>query len=251
VDLALYSRVLWRFRVIVLAGFILACILAFFSYARVSFTGGSPTISYRQGETWQSKTRLLITQPGFQIGKLSLGSAAQTFSTPGSGPPVASPQWLASLAESYVQIGNSDAVQARLAREHQVRGTMTVTPESAGPSTASGLLPVLDVNGLGPSPTDASQASQRGAKVLIAYVKQQQRLNGVARNNRVQLQVINRAEAPQILLKRKKTLPIVIFIAVMTAALGLAFILENLRPRVRAVPEEAGEEPRLRKQASA
>jgi hypothetical protein len=248
-DLALYTRVLWRFRVIVIAGFVLACLLAFLSYARVSFAGGSPKISYRQAETWQSKTRLLITQPGFQIGKLSLGNPYPTTTTPSS-TPVASPQWLASLAQSYVELGNSDAVQAMLARDHTVHGTMSVAPEYAG-QNETGILPVLDVNGLGPTAADAEHASQAGAAVFMRYFKQQEIANGVAPKNRVRLAILNKAAAPQILVKRKKTLPIVIFIAVMTAAIGLAFILENLRPRVRVVPAEVGEEPRLRKQVSA
>lgn len=250
-DLALYTRVLWRFRVLVLLGFILACVLSFLSYARVSFAGGSPKISYRESETWASKTRLLITEPGFQIGKLSLASPYPS-STTASTSPVASPQSLASLAQSYVELGNSDAVQALLMRDHTVHGTMTVTPEYAGQNN-SVTLPVVDVNGLGPTAADAAHTAQRGTAVFVAYFKQQQRLNGVPPKNRVELELLNKATptAAQILVKRKKTLPIVVFVAVMTAALGLAFILENLRPRIRAVPEEPGDELRPRKQASA
>jgi hypothetical protein len=249
-DLALYTRVLWRFRLLVVLGFVLACALAFFSYARLSFAGGSPKIGYRQAETWQSKTRLLITQPGFQIGRLSTGSPYPTSTAPKGGP-VASQGYLASLAMSYVQLGNSDPVQAMLARDRTVHGTMTVAPEYVGPSYNLGTLPVLDVEGSGPTAADAVHTSQRGAGVFMEYFKRQQILHGVAPRNRVQLQVLNTASAPQILVARKKTLPIVIFIAVMTAAIGLAFILENLRPRIRAVPAEAGEDPLLRKQVSA
>lgn len=246
-DLALYTRVLWRFRVLVIGGFILACALAFFSYARLSFAGGSPKISYRQAQTWQSQTRLLITQPGFQVGKLSPYSTSTTTSTP-----VATQGWLASLAESYMQLGNSDAVQAVLARDHTVHGTMKVAAETTGPNYNSSTLPVVDIDGSGPTGADAVHASQRGAAVFMKYITQQQISNGVTPRNRVRLQVLNEAAAAQILVKRKKTLPIVIFVAVMTAAIGLAFILENLRPRIRVVPaEEAGEDQSVRKQVSA
>lgn len=248
-DLALYTRVLWRFRVLVIGGFILACALAFFSYARLSFAGGSPKINYRQAQTWQSQTRLLITQPGFQVGKLSPGNPYANSTTPSA--PVASQGWLASLAESYMQLGNSDAVQAMLARDHTVHGSMTVAAETTGPSYNSSTLPVVDINGSGPTGADAVHASKRGAAVFMAYIKQQQISHGVTAKNRVRLQVLNEATAAQILVKRKKTLPIVIFVAVMTAAIGLAFILENLRPRIHAVPTEAGEDSLLRKQASA
>lgn len=248
-DLALYTRVLWRFRVLVIGGFVLACALAFLSYARVSFAGGSPKISYRQTETWQSKTRLLITQPGFQIGKLSSGSLYPTSTTP-STTPVASQQWLASLAQPLVQLGNSDAVQSLLARDRSVHGTMTVAPEYTGPDNTV-ILPVVDIDGIGPTGADAVRASQRGAAVFMTYFKRQQILNNVTSKNRVRLQVLNQAATAQVLLGRKKTLPIVIFVAVMTAAIGMAFILENLRPRIHAVATEDEEEPRLRQQASA
>lgn len=243
-DLSLYTRVLWRFRWLVLGGFVLACVLAFFSYARVGLSG----ISYRQADTWQSTTRLLITQSGFQIGKLS--SANSTTSPDGSSTPVASPQYLGSLGPSYAELGNGDAVLAMFKRGSTAQEKMTVTPVYDSHGYAQ---PVLDVNGLGPSAADAARASRRGAAVFIAYVQQQQNVNGVASNNRVQLEVLNQATPAmaQILAGRKKTTPIVIFAAVMIAAIGLAFILENLRPRVRAVPAEAGEEPRFRKQASA
>jgi hypothetical protein len=37
---------------------------------------------------------------------------------------------------------------------------------------------------------------------------------------------------------RKKTTPIVVFLTVLLAAIGLAFVLENLRPRIRALAAE-------------
>ena len=41
---------------------------------------------------------------------------------------------------------------------------------------------------------------------------------------------------------RKKTLPIVVFLTVMTGTVGLVFVLENLRSRVRPVPDAASDE---------
>jgi hypothetical protein len=246
-DLALYTRVLSRFRVLVVGGVVLACLLAFFSYAKVSMVHGSLKLGYRQAETWQSTTRLLITQPGFQIGKLSLGNPDPTATTTN---PIVSPGYLASLAPSYEQIGNSDAVRAMFKRDDKGRATMTVAAEYGG-SNNTEPTGVLDVNGLGTTPADAGRASQRGTAVLIDYVRQEQCLNGVAAANRVQLEVLNKAAQAVVLVGRKKTLPIVIFVAVMTAAIGLAFMLENLRPRVRAVPADTDEEPRLRSRISA
>src|SRR6266480_2324324 len=63
-DLALYARVIWRFRFIVLAGFLLALSLSLFSLARVSLKGGSPSLTYRQAEIWQSAAKLNVGSRG-------------------------------------------------------------------------------------------------------------------------------------------------------------------------------------------
>jgi hypothetical protein len=44
-------------------------------------------------------------------------------------------------------------------------------------------------------------------------------------------------------------LPIVIVLTIMTAAIGLAFILENLRPRVRPIALEEDERSSSRRSA--
>ncbi len=50
---------------------------------------------------------------------------------------------------------------------------------------------------------------------------------------------VARAGQPQLFSPRKKTLPLIAFFTVMLAGVGLAFVLENLRPRVRAVEPSA------------
>ena len=45
------------------------------------------------------------------------------------------------------------------------------------------------------------------------------------------VQQLVRPQPPKIFQGRSKTMPIVVFLAVMMAAIGLAFLLENVRPR--------------------
>ena len=47
------------------------------------------------------------------------------------------------------------------------------------------------------------------------------------------LEQVLRPRNAEIFQPRSKTMPIVIFLAVMFATVGLAFLLENLRPRAR------------------
>ena len=60
-DLRLFSRVVWRFRLLVGLGFLLALALAVLSLARVSFADG-PHLTYRKPTIWSSVTTLLVTQ---------------------------------------------------------------------------------------------------------------------------------------------------------------------------------------------
>jgi hypothetical protein len=247
VDLSLYSRVLWRFRALVALGLLLAMGLAFLSYARVTLAHGRPVVSYRQGEVWASTTRLLVTQPGFQEGRVAAGGPDSNGT---AYVPAATPQWLATLAQVYQQLANSDAVQLAFKRDQTVHGSMNAVAEYDANQRQA--VPVLDINGLGPTPLDATYAGRRGAEIFMNYFKRQQAASGVSAPNRVQLTVLNDARGAQLVTKRKKTLPIVVFVTVLAAALGLCFILENLRPRIRAVAPEAGEdEPRLRGQLGA
>src|SRR5829696_3647698 len=76
-DLQLYARVLWRFRIVVAIGTLLAIGLAFMSYYKVSLSGG-PTITPRQAEVWRSDATLFVTQPGFPWGRLGVDSSDVT-----------------------------------------------------------------------------------------------------------------------------------------------------------------------------
>jgi hypothetical protein len=67
-DMQLYLRILWRFKPLVAAGLLLAIPLAVLSFAKVSFAGGSPSLKYRQAQTWQSEAVLFVTQRGFPWG---------------------------------------------------------------------------------------------------------------------------------------------------------------------------------------
>jgi len=99
-DLALYARVLWRFKFLVIAGFIAAVVLATLSFAKISFAGGTPKLTYRKAETWASYSRVLITQPGFSFGSISASQNA-----------VAT---LGGLTGFYSQLMYSRAVQQRI-----------------------------------------------------------------------------------------------------------------------------------------
>ncbi len=65
-DLALYGRVLWRFKWLVLLGLLLALALTVFSVAKVD---GKGHLQYRKQEVWQGEADVLLTQGGFPEGR--------------------------------------------------------------------------------------------------------------------------------------------------------------------------------------
>jgi hypothetical protein len=222
----MYLRVIWRFRLIMAAGFFLALALAVLSYTRIGFKDGRPSISYAQAETWQGSTTLAITQGGFPWGAI----APTNF--PGTGR-------FNELASYYSVLANSDAVQRQVDPHGDIPGTLTASPV-LDPSGRFGE-PFLRFDGFAPNPRAAVRLANRGAAVFQKYLRQQQDAADIPAYQRVSLHVTNQAQGAILFAGRRKTTPVVIFLTIMLAAIGLAFILENLRPRVHLVGKQSEE----------
>ena len=227
-DISLYGRVIWRFRWLVALGLILALALSVLSIAKVSSHG----LSYRKHEIWQSSSTVLLTQHGFIWGR-AVVPPSQAGATSG-------PAWLSGLTELYAQFANSDQVKQLMLRDGASKN-WTLTAAPVIPSGSSSALPVIALAGLAYTPAGAVQATLAGRTAFLQYVKSQQAQAAIPNNERVDLQVLQNVTPPVVVQPRKKTLPIVIFLAVISATIGLAFILENARPRVKPVALAAPE----------
>jgi hypothetical protein len=235
-DLNLYLRVIWRFRFLVLVGTVLAIALAFLSMAKVSFVGGSPKVSYRDHATYTSSSVLLVTQNGFPEGRTVFPSTTVTVNgqqIPASS--FADPGRLTDLALFYSTLAQSDAVQRLMYSQGHVNGSMSATPVSVGNGSRATPLPLLKITGTATSPSEAELTAAAGTKAFVSYLAKQQSDAGILPKDRVVVQEVNQPGNAAILTARKKTIPVVVLLTVMIATLGLAFILENLRPRVRPV----------------
>jgi hypothetical protein len=230
VDLALYGRVLRRFWPLVATGVILAAGLAILSLVRVTSHG----LSYRKPVVWQSQAQLLLTEPGAPWFRTQI-PAPRTGGTGSSTPQSVN---LASLTDLYSQFANGDDVR-RLMRDEGAPATWSITAAPAVPTIQYAALPVITLAGHATSANGAVSAVEYGRRALVKYVKLQQQAGKIPTDQRINLQTVQGATAPVVVVPRKKTLPIVVFLAVVVATLGLAFILENLRPRVRAVAPAA------------
>jgi hypothetical protein len=235
-DLRLFGRVIWRFKLLVSLGFLIALSLSVLSMARVSSKG----LTYRSTELFSANAQLGVTQEGFPWGRLfaeSPTTGVSTTTTPGI--PVANPDRLNSLAVLYAELATSDPVRALIRREGPLKGQIIATAlrdESSGT-----LLPLIDLTAIAESPQKAIALAKRSADALENYVERQQQTNDVPATDRVIIQEVVSPKKVHVYRPRSKTMPVVVFLGVMFAAIGLAFLLENLRPR-RIVVEPSNSE---------
>ena len=68
---------------------------------------------------------------------------------------------------------------------------------------------------------------------LRAFIDRQQADNLIPAAQRVVVAVVRSSDPPTLVKGHSKTLPIVIFMTLMMGFVGLALVLENLRPRAR------------------
>jgi hypothetical protein len=240
-DLRLYSRVLWRFRWLVAIGFVLACLLSFFSVASLSFAGG-PKVSYRQPQTWRSTVLLFVTQKGFPYGYTVLPSNQTPPGANGVKPTnFGSPGWFTNLAVFYAPFVQSDPFTAMLRSRTGIKGTIAAQAVVDSHNLPQ---PYIDLYAYAATQADAMRLANTASSVFQRYIVQQQIAAKIPGGKRVMLQPIAAADkhTTTLFAARKKTTPIVIFLTVLLAAVGLAFVLENLRPRVALASDDEAQQ---------
>ena len=250
-DVQLYARVLWRFRLLVLFGLVLAFALSLLSMARMSFADGAPKFEYRDDELWSSHATLLVTQTGFPIGRsvydevIQVGKGEQSSVVPRFN----SVDHFAHLAVVYSKLATSDQVRRSVRRDVGVRGLILANPVV---NEASGsVLPMIDLSGNASTPEGAVLLAKGATDELRGYIEEQQDRNRIRDDRRIKIQVLNEAAPPALVTARSRTRPIFIFLTVMIAVIGLAFLLENLSPRSRPVATEAPATPEAVRRRSA
>lgn len=230
-DLALYGRVLWRFRFLIVLGLLAASVLALFLMVEVKLVDGSPRFSYKQSEQWQSQATLLITEPGFPEGRKAPYNPQSTQETAGARPAAprfADPQRFASLAVLYAHLLRSDSVLELLRSRGPIDGTLDALARS---SQAEGALPFVDILAISGSPAASKGLATRAAEALRDQIARDQTANGIAADERVLVSIVGHPRNAELAAGRPKAAPVVAFLAIMLVAVAVAFVYENLRPR--------------------
>jgi len=239
-DLQLYFRVLWRFRLIIVAGLLLAIVLATVSLVKVTWADGSVKFTYRSPVYYQSQATIFVTQRGYPWGRSVFPSKPITGSQGAvTSSNYADPGRLAYLASVYAQLGTSDAVRTVMRKDGPLRGKIE---SQAGFDERNGSYqPYVYVSATATDGAVAVELANRAATAIRTVVRTQQLNAGIPADQQVALDLFSGARPPTVVAPRKKTLPIVMFLTVVLITVGLAFVLENIRPRalrIERVPDE-------------
>jgi hypothetical protein len=237
-DLARFLQVVWRFKLLLGAGLVLATTIALLSFVRIGLDGGKPTFTPRENETWLTATTLLVTQKGFPWGRAILDEVveAEGGDTAEGQEPVLIPRFsdparYSGLAAIYAELAKGDAVQREVRKgggPGEYYDTMVVAPPGTNAS-----LPMIYIKGYGPTPEAAASVGQRASRAFIKYLDAQQAASGTAPDKRVEVIITQKATTPELFEKRSFVRPMFIFLLMNMVFLALAFALENLRPRAQ------------------
>jgi hypothetical protein len=227
VDFNVYLRVLRRFWYVVAAGVVVATLFAVLMFSR-----SAPP-------EWVSASTIFVTEDGFPWGRAVLDEVIEV---EGVNDPEAPTSYIprygdagrfSGLAQLYAALAQSDEVrQAVLSAAPSGSRYESEVVRAADNTTA---LPFVRLNGYGSSAEDAQTVASLAMDSLRSYVMAEQERANIPPDERVQLLVSSRAIPAEVVEGRSVARPIAVFIAVLAAFVALAFVLENVRPRVRRV----------------
>ena len=92
-----------------------------------------------------------------------------------------------------------------------------------------GPTPLVELTAVGATPEAATRLAIRATATFINFVKSRQQRAGIPKDRRVGLEIVTRAGVPRILVPRKKTTPMFIFLAGFSIVVAAAFIRDNMQ----------------------
>jgi hypothetical protein len=245
VDLALYLRVLWRFRIVVLCGLVVTLAATFLATVRTDLGSGGLTMTYRQSEVWRSEVIHLLTQEGFPWGrtvyKQNVPPGGQP--SPGYVPRFGEPDRFISLAVLYSHLAVSDEVISIVRSDGPMRGKFGA--EAVRTPDGASTLPLLRIVALASSPAGAISLAHRASRAFRVYLRRSQAANGVPLDERVEVPVIAAPPKAELESGRSLVLPLLVLVFGVFITVGLVFTLENLRPHLRVASPVPDESPKL------
>lgn len=219
-DLRLLGRVIWRYRVLIAIGWVLATMAAFLSVVRVSSDG----LSYRQSEFYSAEQDLYFTERGFNEGRTRLGDAELAAAEAGV---PSDPGRIIDLTTVYVELIDSDPVRELVQRDGPVEGTVFVQQFTVNQGRTG--LPAVRLTTTATDPATAVELARRQTAAFREFLVTEQDAAGIAPRDRVVVEVLRAARGAELVEGRSMTSAAVIFVAIMAVFIAAALILNNLR----------------------
>ena len=208
-DLRQLGAAVGNHRRVAVLGVVAAIALAFLAQVRVS-PFSSPTFEYRKPVVWSSNVTLQLTQEGFPEGRVQdVGSRRAA---------------LVSLAPLYARLANTDPVRKRMRKLGPILGGVKVNPVVDDNNVG---LPLIQISSFAFQNTSAATRAKRQADAFIGYIAQEQAQNDLLPKNRVVLEVVKGPSRPSVVVPRKITLPVVVFLSMLIVTGALILALEN------------------------
>ena len=240
IDFALYADVLRRHRTVVLVGVALTVALALLSYVRVSPSG----ISYRSPAIWSNQATLVLTQEGAPELRSVLPAGAG-----GSSTSLADTGRFASLIDVYAALATGDAVVGELVRrglideEKDMKDGKLPIAAAAVSSTVNAATPMMTISATASTGPKATKLTLGATRAFLDVLNRRQLAAKIPVKDRIQVRVLKRSEAPELIDPRSKALPILVLLAGLIATVAVAFTRDNLS---RGVARPAAEFTELR-----
>jgi hypothetical protein len=210
-DLRKFANSVGAHKYVAIIGVAAAIGFAFLAYVRVS-PFGSPVFEYRKPVLWSSQITLQLTGKGFPEGRVQdVGGRRAS---------------LVALAPLYARLANTDPVRKRMRKLGPVYGGVRVSPLVDANNVA---LPLIQISSFTFSNVRAQTRVRRQAAAFIDAIEAQQSQNHVRPQNRVVLSVLSGPTTPGVVVPRKITLPVVVFLSMLIVTGALILTLENRR----------------------
>jgi hypothetical protein len=245
-DIRLLLRLVSRFWYLAILGVLLAVAATIFSAARLETSNWQ--LKYRQQLQYQSTAVLLVdgNRPSWLYAvppgsSTPTGTSSAAAAAAAAAAVIADPARLGGLTSLYGYFVQSDAVR-KLTGNDPINSVSSVTITADVGNGRREPLPLLAVTATGASPHAATDLARRVTKAFQRYVVQRQTKAHVATQDRVTLQIVNKASLGTRVAPRSYTRSIVAGLLTLIATIGLMLLLENLRPS-QGESDEAAPEP--------
>ena len=241
-DIRLLLRLISRFWYLAIAGVLLAVAATIFSAAHLDTSKWQ--LHYRQQLQYQSTAVLLVdgNRPSWLYavppGSVAVNGTNATATAAAAA--IADPGRLGGLTSLYGYFVQSDAVR-KLTGDDPINSVSAVTITADVGNGRRDPLPLLAVTATGATPHAATDLARRVTHAFQVYVVQRQSSAHVAKQDRVTLQIVNKASFGTLVAPRSYTRSIVAGLLTLMATIGLMLLIENMRPSQGRSDEPAPE----------